>query len=102
MRVGHQVIFDQGEDVLTEASELCLELFLVDLDLVNVFSISLVVLLLLNGRENSPGRSSGADDILEGDGKDVSLFEGQLLATSLGKLSGVTSHFYNDEQEVSI
>ena len=49
LRVWHQVVFYEGEDVLTEAGELSLQLLFIDLHLVNIFSIPLVVLLLLNG-----------------------------------------------------
>jgi len=49
LRVWHEVVFDEGEDVFTETGELSLQLFLIDLHLVNIFSISLIVLFLLNG-----------------------------------------------------
>jgi len=49
LRVGHEVVFDERENVFAEASELSLQLLFVDLHLVNIFGISLVVLFLLNG-----------------------------------------------------
>lgn len=46
--LGDQVLLQKGEDILADASKLLLNLLLIVLDLFNVLSIALVVLLLLD------------------------------------------------------
>jgi hypothetical protein len=41
---------------------------------------ALVLLLLLNGGDDAPGRTAGADHVLVGNGKEVTLINSKLAA----------------------
>jgi hypothetical protein len=76
---------DQGvvqdiEDILADLLELGLDLLAVVADGGDVLVGALGLLLLLNGRDDAPGSTSGADHVLVGHGQEVSLVNGELAA----------------------
>jgi len=75
----NQVLVENLENVFTDLSELGLDLLAVLLDEANLTLISLGLLLLLDGSDNSPRGTAGTNDVLVGDRKKVALFDGQLL-----------------------
>lgn len=79
LHIWHQRVLEEVKNVLANAGELALDLLLVVLDFLDVLSVALDVLLLLNGGEHTPGRTSRANHVLEGDSQDVSLLYSELL-----------------------
>lgn len=79
--VGHQGVLEQVKDVLANACQFSLNLLLVVLNLLYVFRVALDILLLLDGREDTPRCSAGANHILESHCQDVPLLKGKLLGT---------------------
>ena len=109
---GNELLVEDVEDVVAGAGEFLLDLSSESFDLLREFGVLLVLLLLLERGEDSPGGTSGADDVLVGDGEEISLFNAQSiflvvafgsgsdlldvlhhLRVSLGLL-GNTSHVY--------
>lgn len=87
MRVRDQLILNKIQDVLANASEFSFNGLLVVFDFLNIFIISLDVLLLLDGGEHTPGGTTCSYNVFEGHGKDVSFLKGELLGSRLCKLS---------------
>ena len=85
--VGDEGLLDDAEDVIADVDELGLDLGLVVLDDGHLVGIA----LLLDGGNDAPGRTAGADDVLVGDGEEVALLDGQLLGL-LGNLLHVGDH----------
>ena len=81
VRVRHQGVLEQVKDVLANACQLCLDLLLVVLYLLHVLRVALDILFLLDGREDTPRCSAGANNIFESDCQDVPLLEGKFLST---------------------
>lgn len=75
---GDQVLVEDLEDVLTDLGQLGLDLLTVLLDQLDLGAVALGLLLLLNRRDDSPRGTTSANDVLVGDGKQVSLLDGQV------------------------
>jgi hypothetical protein len=76
---GDKVLVKNGKDVLADLGELGLDLLTVLLDEGNLLLVALGLLLLLDGGDDSPGCTASTDDVLVGDGKEVSLLNRELL-----------------------
>ena len=76
---GDEVLVKNGKDVLADLGELGLDLLAVLLDESDLLLVALGLLLLLNGGDDSPGCTASTDDVLVGDGKEVSLLNRELL-----------------------
>ena len=76
---GDEVLVKNGKDVLADLGELGLDLLAVLLDEGNLLLVALGLLLLLDGGDDSPGCTASTDDVLVGDGKEVSLLNRELL-----------------------
>lgn len=68
------------ENILADLLELGLDLLTVIADDANVLVCAFGLLLLLDARDDSPGRAARADHVLVGHGKEVALVDGKLTA----------------------
>mmetsp|Transcript_64622 Transcript_64622/g.145771 ORF Transcript_64622/g.145771 Transcript_64622/m.145771 type:complete len:253 (+) Transcript_64622:311-1069(+) len=82
-RVGHQVVDDDGQDVVADLDELVLDLRLVVLDELELVRVR----LLLDRAEDAPRRAAGANHVLVRDREEVAL-----LDRELGRLGGHRLH----------
>lgn len=73
-------IVEDIEDVLTDFLEFGLNLLTIVTDGRNVFVGALGLFLLLDGGNDAPGSTSSSDDILVGNGEEVSLVDSELSA----------------------
>ena len=73
--VGDERFLDDAEDVITDVAKLILDLHLVVLDDGHFVGVP----LLLDGGYHAPGCSAGSNDVLVGDGEEVTLFNSQFL-----------------------
>ena len=64
---GNQVLVENLQDIFTDLGKLILDLLAVFLDESNLSFISLGLLLLLDGSDDSPGSTPRSDDVLVGD-----------------------------------
>mmetsp|Transcript_58861 Transcript_58861/g.127772 ORF Transcript_58861/g.127772 Transcript_58861/m.127772 type:complete len:252 (-) Transcript_58861:13-768(-) len=85
--VGDELVLDNLENVRADIDKLVLDLGLVVTNKGKALSLS----LLLDGGDHSPRGTAGADDILVGNGKEVSLLDGKLLGL-LGNGLHVVDH----------
>ena len=76
---GDQVAIEALENVLADLGQLGLDLLAVLLDKTNLGLVALGLLLLLDGGDDSPGRAASTDDVLVGNGKEISLLDGEFL-----------------------
>lgn len=76
---GDEVLVKDVKDVLTDLSELSLDLLAVLLDHVDLGLVALRLLLLFDGGDNAPRSTASTDNVLVGDGKQVPLLNGELL-----------------------
>jgi hypothetical protein len=74
----NQVLVKNIENIVANLGELCLDLLSVLLDESNLGRVALRLLLLLNRSNYPPRGTAGTDDILVGDGKKVTLLDGQI------------------------
>ena len=77
---GDEVLLEDLKDVLADLAELGLDLLTVLADDANVLLGALGLLLLLDAGDDAPGGTSGSDDVLVGDGKEVALVNCELAA----------------------
>lgn len=78
-------LWDQGlikdiKDITTNLLQLRLDLLTVFTDLSDMLVGALGLLLLLDARDNSPGCTSGTDDVLVGNGQEIALVDGKFTA----------------------
>lgn len=73
-------IVEDIEDVLADFLEFGLNLLTIVTDGRNVFVGALGLFLLLDGGNDAPGSTSSSDDILVGNGEEVSLVDSELSA----------------------
>ena len=92
LRGRDQVLVQNLKNVLANVCKLCLDLCAVFLDQLHLAVIALRLLLLLNRRDDSPGRTPRTNDILICDGKEIALFYGELLVRG-GNGLHVLDHF---------
>ena len=91
------MIVQQVENILAHLGELHFNHVLVCLGLRRILGRTLLVFLALYKRDDTPGGSPRADNVLESDRKNVALVLGQLLLANLGELSNVLDHFYKNK-----
>lgn len=89
--IGDEALVKNVEDVLADLLELSLDLLAVVLDGGDVLVGALGLLLLLNGGDDAPRGTAGADNVLVGNGEQVALVDGE-LAAELGNLLHVGDH----------
>ena len=87
-----EVLVENLEDVLTDLSELGLDLLAVLLDKGDLLLVALGLLLLLDRGDDAPRRTAGADDVLVGDRQEIPLLDGELLVCG-GNILHVLHHF---------
>lgn len=75
---GDKVLVEDLEDVVADLGKLGLDLLSVLLDQGDLGRVALGLLLLLDGSDYSPGRTAGTNDVLVGDGEEVSLLDGEI------------------------
>jgi hypothetical protein len=73
---GDQVAVQALEDVLADLGQLGLDLLAVLLDEADLGLVALGLLFLLDRGDDSPRCAAGTDDILIGDGQEISLLDG--------------------------
>ncbi len=88
----NEVLVKNIKDVLADLGELSLDLLPVTLDHSDLSLVTLALLFLLDRGDDSPRSTTSTDDVLVGDGEEVSLFDGELL---VGRSDGlhVLDHF---------
>lgn len=64
----NEVLIKNIEDIFADLGKFALDLLAVLLDQGDLGRVALGLLLLLNGSDNSPGRTAGANDVLVGNG----------------------------------
>ena len=75
--LGDQGVVKDVKDILADLLELGLDLLAVVADDGNVLVGTLLLLLLLDRGDDAPRGTSGTDDVLVGDGKEVTLVNGE-------------------------
>ena len=78
--LGDEALVKNVEDILADLLKLKLDLLAVLADDANVLLGALGLLLLLDAGDDAPGSTSGSDDVLVGDGKEVALVNCELAA----------------------
>ncbi|GER27328.1 ribonuclease HII [Striga asiatica] len=73
---------EEPEDAVADVGELRLDLGSVTLDGGHVALVTAALLLLLDGGDDPPGGAAGAYDVLVGDGEEVALLHGELVAVN--------------------
>ena len=89
--VGDEALVEDVEDILADLLELGLDLVAVLLDGGDVLLGALGLLLLLDGGDDAPRGTAGANNVLVGDAEEVELVNGE-LAAELGDLLHVGDH----------
>ncbi len=80
------------KDVLTDLGKLSLDLLAVLLDEGNLGRVSFRLLLLLNRSDDSPRGTASTNDVLVGNGQEISLLNGELLVLGSNGLH-ILHHF---------
>lgn len=80
--LGDESLIKNIKHILAHLLQLGFDLLAVIADDADVLIGALVLLLLLDGRNDAPGGTAGANHVLVGDGKQVTLIDGE-LATNL-------------------
>ena len=75
--LGDQGVIEDVEDILADLLELGLDLLAVVADDGNVLVGTLLLLLLLDRGDDAPRGTSGTNNVLVGDGKEVALVNGE-------------------------
>lgn len=73
-----KVLVQDVQDVIADLGQLCLDLLSVLLDEANLRRVALGLLLLLDRGDDSPGGTSGTNDVLVGDGKEIAFLDSQI------------------------
>lgn len=90
---GDEVVVKKGEDRIADIAELLLDLVAILLDALYVVVVAFLLLLLLNGAHDAPGRTASANDVLVRHAEEVALLNTQLLiAYHLGHLIHLLHH----------
>lgn len=96
-----KVLVKNIKNVLADLGKLSLNLLPVGLDHGDLSLVTLGLLLLFDGGDDSPGSSAGTDNVLVGDGEEITLLDGELLVGRGDRLH-VLDHFYTSRQCVEI
>jgi hypothetical protein len=75
---GDQVLVKDVKNVLADLGKLILDLLAVLLDKGDLGRVALVLLLLLDGSDYSPGGTASTDNVLVGNGEKVTLFDAEV------------------------
>jgi hypothetical protein len=86
--LGNQRVIKDIKDILADLLKLRLNLLAVVADDGNVLVRALLLLLLLDRRDDAPRGTSGSDDVLVGDREEVALVDGE-FTTNLNVLLAV-------------
>lgn len=97
---GDEVLVKDLEDVLADLGKLGLDLLSVSLDHGDLSLVSLALFLLLDGGDDSPRSTSSTDDVLVGDGEEVSLLDSELLIRRSDRFH-VLDHFCEARQSTT-
>jgi len=84
--LGNQGLVQDVEDILADLLELRLDLLTVLADGRDMLVGALGLLLLLDGRDNAPGSTSSADDVLVGNRQEIALVNSESRGVSLQAL----------------
>lgn len=76
--LGDESLVEDVEDILADLLQFGLDLLAVVTDNANVLIGTLGLLLLLDGGDDAPGGTTGANDVLVGDGQKVTLVDSEL------------------------
>lgn len=90
----NQVLVENLEDILADLGKLGLDLLAVLLDESDLGRVALRLLLLLNRGDYSPRGTAGANDVLVGNGEEVSLLNGEVAVLRSNNLH-VLNHLCN-------
>lgn len=75
---GDQVLVENLEDIIADLGQLSLDLLTVLLDEGDLGLVALGLFFLFDGGDDSPGRTTGTDDVLVGDRQEIPLLDGEL------------------------
>jgi hypothetical protein len=78
--LGDEGLVEDVEDILADLLQLGLNLLAVVADDGDVLLGALGFLLLLDGRNNAPGSTAGANHVLVGDGEEIAFVDSELTA----------------------
>lgn len=92
-----KVLVENLKNVLADLGKLSLNLLPVGLDHGDLSLVTLGLLLLFDGGDDSPGSSAGTDNVLVGDGEEITLLDGELLVGRGDRLH-ILDHFYTPRQ----
>jgi len=95
---GNEVLVENVEDIIADLGELGLDLESVLLNETDLRRVALGLLLLLDGRDDSPRGTAGANDVLVGNGKEVALLNGKVAVLGGDNLH-VLDHLCIDTSE---
>ena len=95
-------VVEDVEDILADLLKLGLDLLAVVADGADVLLRALGLLLLLDRGDDAPRGTSCSDDVLVGDGKEVALVNGELVAGSARRLTIVTLSLFAQPGEESL
>merc|ERR1712000_280966 len=90
---GDQVLVENVEDIFADLAELLLDCLTVFFDELDLRLIAFGFLLLFDGCDDSPGGTTSTDDVLVGNGEEISLFNRELLVCRSHNLH-VLDHFF--------
>ena len=76
---GDEVLVENVEDILADLGKLTLDLLPVALDHLDLDLVALRLLLLLDGGDDSPGRTARTNDVLIRHRQEIALLDGELL-----------------------
>jgi len=88
--LGDQAIRENIKDILANLLQLSLDLLPVAADCLEVLLSALGLFLLFNGRDDSPGSTTCADDVLVGDREQVAFVDSE-FAANLGIILSATA-----------
>lgn len=97
----NEVLVQNLENVFADLRQFGLDLLAVLLDQGHLLLVALRLLLLLDAGHDAPGSTTSADDVLVGDGKQISLLNGQFLVGG-GNSLHVLDHFWRSVSECGI
>lgn len=89
---GDQVLVENLEDIIADLGQLSLDLLTVLLDEGDLGLVALGLFFLFDGSDDSPGRTTGTDDVLVGDRQEIPLLDGELYISGGNDLH-VLDHF---------
>jgi len=96
--LGDQGVVEDVEDILADLLELGLDLLAVVADDGNVLVGTLLLLLLLDRGDDAPRGTSGTNNVLVGDGKEVALVNGEFTTDLVVVVSGCEDQSLDRDQ----